>query len=139
MSGLLRVAFVNTSEDTTVTLHLETEDAVECCELLTTTPPTAPEQNPGATHASGGWDLVIAPGTMVGFVTGSPVKISNPSSGAVTTVYANGKDPWPQPPPVSKLSQVPDFPTRYQSFLMVGALPEPRPTPVVMTLAPARD
>jgi hypothetical protein len=137
MIGLLRVAFVNTSDNTPVTIHVETQDSVECCQLLTTTPAMAPEANPGKTYPPGGWDLVVPAGTIFGFVTEKSVKITNPNPATITTIYANGKDPWPLPPPLSPLSSVPDFATRYKSFLMTGALPDPRQHPVVMTLAPA--
>jgi hypothetical protein len=137
MGGLLRVAFVNTSDNTPVTIHVETQDSVECCQLLTTTPATAPEANPGTTYPPGGWHLVVPAGTIFGFVTEKSVNITNPNPATITTIYANGKDPWPLPPPLSPLSSVPDFETRYKSFLMTGALPDPRQHPVVMTLAPA--
>ncbi|HET7500276.1 MAG TPA: hypothetical protein VFK02_04710 [Kofleriaceae bacterium] len=138
MVDLLRVAFVNTSEDTAFTLRIETIDTVECCELLTTTPATMPEQNPGVVHPPGVWDLVMLPGTIAGFVSEKPVTIDNPHSTAVTVIYADGKDPWPLPPPLSPLSSAPDFETRYKSFLLGGAPPNPRRRSIVMTLAPAR-
>jgi hypothetical protein len=127
---------VNTSSDTSVTVHCETTDSVECCELLTTTPATAPQQNPGTTHSAGGWDLVVPPGKIFGFVTEHTVKITNPNSAAVSTIYADGKDPWPQPPPVTTLSSLPDFDSRYKNFLMTSALPNAKPRPIVMTLTP---
>jgi hypothetical protein len=137
MAGLLRVAFVNTSKETSVTIHVETQDSVECCELLTTTPATGPEQNPGTRHKPGRWNVVVGPGKMHGFVTEHPVKITNPNSAAVHMVYADSKDPWPQPPPVAALAGVHDVEVRYRSFLMGGALPDPSPKPIVMILAPA--
>jgi hypothetical protein len=137
MGGLLRVAFVNTSKDTSVTIAVETQDAVECCELLTTTPATGPEQNPGTRHEPGRWNVIVEPGKIHGFVTERPVNITNPNSAAVTTVYADSKNPWPQPPPVVALAGVHDLDVRYSNFLMGGALPDPSPAPIVMTLAPA--
>lgn len=137
--SLLRVAFVNQSNDTPVTLHIVTQDTIESCELLATTSAILPEQSPGSTHEPGGFDLEVPPGAILGFVTKNPVQITNPSSSIVTTVYANGKDPWPEPPPPPppSFASVSDFETRYKNFLMVGGLPEPEPRPVVMTLAPA--
>jgi hypothetical protein len=137
MVDLLRIAFVNTSGEISVTIHVETQDAVECCELLTTTPATGPEQNPGTTHPAGGWDLIVSPGHIVGFVTEKPVKIVNPNPAAVTTIYAHGKNPWPLPPPLTPLASVADFSTRYESFLMGGAVPDSSPRSIVMTLGPA--
>ncbi len=136
---LLRVAFMNTSATTSVTVHVVTQDTIEVCELLTTTPATLPEQNPGATQEAGGFDLAIQPGTIIGFVTKKPVTITNPSSAAVSTFYADGKDPWPQPPPPPPpgFVNVSDFDTRYNNFLMGGALPSRKAKPVEMTLAPA--
>lgn len=137
MVGLLRVAFVNTSTDTPVTIYIETLDTVECCELLATTVATEPEENPGTTHPPGGWTLVVPAGKIFGFVTENLVSISNPNSSAVITIYADGKNPWPLPPPLSPLaSRVSDFPTRYQNFLMTGGL-SGTTQPIVMTLAPA--
>jgi hypothetical protein len=120
-----------------VTIHVETQDSVECCELLTTTPATGPEQNPGTRHPPGPWKLVVPPGTIFGFVTEHLVRITNPNPAVVSTVYADSKDPWPLPPPPSPLASVHDFAIRYESFLMGGALPGPRPKPIVMTLAPS--
>lgn len=137
MAGLLRVAFVNTSSDTPVTIHVWTQDAVECCELLATTPVTQPEQNPGTRYAPGEWDLVIPAGKMFGFVTEQPVKFTNPNSASVVPIHADGKDPWPQPPPSMAGPAIPDFATRYKNFLMTAGLPNPRPEPIVVTLAPA--
>jgi hypothetical protein len=138
MDGLLRVAFVNCSKDTSVTVHIVTQDTVEASELLTTTPATLPEQNPGIAHPPGGWDLVVPPGAIIGFITKKPVQITNPNSAVVSTVYANGKDPWPQPPPPSTLAAtVSDFDTRYRYFLMGGGLPDHKVKPIVMTLVPA--
>lgn len=137
MVGLLRVAFVNTSKDISVTVHCETLDSVECCELLATTPAMSPEQNPGMTYKPGKWDLVVPPGRIFGFVTEHLVKITNPNSAVVTTIYADGKDPWPHPPPPSTFASVADFDTRYNNFLMASALPNSRPKAIVMTLAPA--
>ena len=134
---LVRIAFVNTSKDTPVTICVETQDTIECCELLTTTPATEPEQNPGTRKTAGRWEVVVPAGKIIGFVTQDTVKIENPNSAAVTVVYANGKDPWPQPPPLLAAPSVPDFDTRYNSFLMTGALPDPRPKPILMLLAPA--
>jgi hypothetical protein len=138
MAGLLRIAFVNTSSDTPVIVRVNTQDTVECCELLTTTPATQPEQNPGTMHAPGEWDIVIPAGKMFGFVTEHPVDITNPNPVVVSTIYADGKDPWPQPPPAVGALAAPDFGTRYKNFLMAGGLPNPSPEPIVMTLAPAR-
>lgn len=138
MVGLLRVAFVNTSSQTPVTIRVRTQDAVECCELLTTTPATQPEQNPGTKHLPGEWDIVVPAGTMFGFVTEKAVDITNPNPAAVATIYADGKDPWPQPPPLLASAGLPDFDTRYKNFLMTAASPNPKPKPIVMTLAPAR-
>jgi len=137
--SLLRVAFVNHSKDTPVTLHIVTQDTIESCELLTTTSATIPEQSPGAVHEPGGFDLEVPPGCILGFVTKNTVQITNPSSSIVTAVYANGKDPWPEPPPPPPppFASVSDFETRYKNFLMVGGLPDPEPRPVVMTLVPA--
>jgi len=138
MEGLLRVAFVNCSKDTSVTVHVATQDTVELTQLLTTTPAKLPEQNPGTVHPPGEWDVVVPPGTIFGFNTKKVVKIINPNSAVVSTIYANGKDPWPQPPPPSTLAaSVADFSTRYQYFLMGGGLPNPKAKPVVMTLVPA--
>lgn len=137
MAGLLRVAFVNTSKNTPVTIHCKTEDAVECCELLGTTPATQPEQNPGTTFAAGDWDLVVPVGTMFGFVSEHPVSITNLNSSAVIVLYSDGKDPWPQPPPALVSTTIPDFDTRYKNFLMTAGSPNPSPRPVVMTLTPA--
>jgi hypothetical protein len=78
----------------------------------------------------------VPAGKIIGFVTQYPVKITNPNSAAVAVIYTNGKDPWPQPPPVQAFASVPDLDIRYNSFLMTGALPDPTPTPIVMTLAP---
>jgi len=136
MVGLLRVAFVNTSNDTPVTIKIETQDSVECCQLLTTTIATEPEENPGTTHPPGQWALDVPVGAIFGFVTEKPVNIMNPNQAAVTTIFANGKDPWPLPPPLSPLATVPDFDTRYKSFLMTAGLPDHEQQPVVMTLAP---
>ena len=136
MVGLLRVAFVNTSKDTPVTIQVETQDSVECCKLLTTTPATIAQQNPGTTHAPGWWELSVPPETIVGFVTEHPVNITNPNSAVIATVYADGKDPWPHPPPLA-LAGVADFDIRYRNFLMASALPNPTPQPIVMTLSPA--
>lgn len=140
MAGLLRVAFVNTSETTSVTVHIEAQDAVEFCELLPTAPATAPGVSQGMKRAPqpGGWPLVVAPGTIVGFVTNHPVKITNPNSAAVTTIYADGKDPWPEPPPPSPLAtKLGDFSTRYGNFLAAASVPNAKPKPIVMTLTPA--
>lgn len=138
MAGLLRVAFLNTSSDTPVTVRITTQDAVECCELLATTPATQPEQNPGTTYAPGEWDLEVPPGTMFGFVTEHPVAITNPNPAVVSPIYADGKDPWPQPPPEALVAfGLPDLDTRYKNFLMAGGLPDPAPKPIVMTLTPA--
>jgi hypothetical protein len=139
MSELLRIAFVNMSKATTVTIQVETQDAVECRELLTTTPATEPDQHPGKGCPAGPWTVDVPPGKIIGFVTQYLVKITNPNSAAVTVIYTNGKDPWPQPPPVLPFESVPDLPIRYNSFLMTGARPEPTPTPIVMTLAPAHE
>lgn len=137
MAELLRVAFVNTSSDTPVTIHCKTQDAVECCELLATTPATQPEQNPGTTFKPGDWDLAVPAGKMFGFVTEHPVSITNPNPSVVSILYADGKDPWPQPPPALASPTLPDFDTRYKNFLMTAGAPNPSPRPVVMTLAPA--
>lgn len=138
MAGLLRVAFANTSSNISVTIHIKTQDAVECYELLTTTPATQPEQNPGTVHAPGAWDLVVPPGKIFGFVTEYPVDIANPNSAVVSTIHADGKDPWPQPPPALVYPGLSDFDTRYKNFLMAGSLPNPAPKLIVMTLIPAR-
>ena len=137
--SLLRVAFMNTSATTTVTVHVVTQDTIEVCELLTTTQATLPEQNPGTTHQAGGFDLVIAPGTIIGFVSKKAVTITNPSSAAVATFYADGKDPWPQPPPPPPpgFANVSDFDIRYNNFLMGGGVPSRKAKLVQMTLAPA--
>jgi hypothetical protein len=136
MSELLRIAFINTSKATHVTIQVVTQDAVECRELLTTTPATEPDQNPGMRWPAGPWTVDVPPGKIIGFVTQYPVKITNPNSAAVSIIYTNGKDPWPQPPPVLSFASVPDLDIRYNSFLLTGALPEPTATPIVMTLAP---
>lgn len=137
--SLLRVAFVNNSKDTPVIVHVVTQDPVEACQLLTTTPASQPQQNPGATQTPGGFDLEVGPGGIIGFITNSQVEITNPNSATVTTIYANGKDPWPQPPPPPPpgFTNVTDFPTRYNNFLMGGAIADASVTPVVMTLAAA--
>ena len=121
MDGLQRVAFVNTSSDTPVTIYIKTQDAVECCQLLGTTPMTQPQQNPGVVHPAGEWTLVVPPGAMFGFVTEHPVNVTNLTSSAVIAIYAGGKDPWPQPPPALAMPTVPDFATRYKNFLMTAA------------------
>lgn len=137
--SILRVAFVNHSRDTPVTVHVVTQDTVESCELLASTPAELPEQSPGAKHEPGGFDLVVPPGGICGFVTKNLVTITNPSSSIVTAVYANGKDPWPDPPPPPPppFASVSDFETRYKNFLMGGGVPSRSPKPVVMTLVPA--
>jgi hypothetical protein len=136
MSGLMRVAFVNTSTKDAV-VQIKTQDAVECCQLLASTPVSQPEQNPGLPKSAGAWQLAMPPGSVFGFVTELPVEIHNPNSGSVIAIYANTKDPWPQPPPLTA-PDVPDFAIRYQNFLMVAGATDPQPTPIVMTLAPAR-
>jgi hypothetical protein len=136
MSGLLRVAFVNTSNDTHVTVDIETQDAVECCELLTSTSAVEPEA-PGPTYPPGRWNLLVPPGKIFGFVTERPVKIINQNPANLVVVYADGKDPWPQPPPKPPLAATPDFGIRYQHFLAASALPNSTPKPIVMTLTPA--
>jgi hypothetical protein len=137
MSELLRIAFVNTTTTTTVRIQVETQDAVECRELLTTTPATEPDQSPGVRWPAGPWAIDVPAGKIIGFVTQHPVQITNPNPAAVATIYTNGKDPWPQPPPILAFASVPDLEVRYNSFLMTGAPPAPAPTPIVMTLAPA--
>lgn len=138
MTGLLRVAFVNVSSDISVTIHINTQDAVECCELLATTPATQPEQNPGRRYPPGTWELVVPAGKIFGFVTELPVSITNSNMSAVSTISVSGKDPWPQPPPALASPSMPDFATRYKNFLMTAGLPDSEPNPVVMTLTPAR-
>jgi len=136
---LLRVAFVNQSRDTSVTVHVVTEDTVESCELLTTTPATLPEQASGIVQGPGGFDLEVPAGKILGFVTKHQVAITNPNSAIVATVYASGKDPWPQPPPPPPplLAGVSDYNTRYANFLLGGGAPSAAPTPVVMVICAA--
>ena len=138
MVGLLRVAFVNISSDTHVTIQVETQDTVECCEVLATTPVTQPQQNPGTLHAPGVWALAVPAGKMLGFVTEKPVNIINPNPAVVATIYADGKDPWPQPPPLLASSYLPEFSARYKNFLLTAGLPNSVPRPIVMTLTPAQ-
>lgn len=135
---LLRVAFVNNSKDTSVTVHIVTQDTVETVELGTTTSATLPEKTPGVTHAAGAFDLVVPGGRIFGFTSANPVSITNPSPSIVQTIYADGKNPWPQPPPPAPaiFAGVTDFATRYDNFLMVGGIPNHKPKPVVMTLTP---
>jgi hypothetical protein len=137
--SLLRVAFVNQSRDTSVTIRVVTQDTVESCELLATTPAALPEQASGTLRAPGGFDLEVPAGRILGFVTKSEVTITNPNSAIVTTVYANGKDPWPQPPPPPPppFAAVADFDTRYSNFLLGGGAPSNAPRPVIMVLSPA--
>jgi len=137
--SLLRVAFVNQSKDTSVTIRVVTEDTVESCELLTTTPAALPEQASGVVQAPGGFDLEVPAGKILGFVSKQQVTITNPNSAIVTTVYANGKDPWPQPPPPPPppFAGVSDFDTRYSNFMLGGGAPSSAPRPVVMVLCPA--
>lgn len=137
MSELLRIAFLNVSKATNVTVQVETLDTVECRELLTSTPATEPDQNPGKRWPAGTWAVEVPAGKIIGFVTQYPVKITNPNSAAVTIIYSIGKDPWPQPPPLLPFSSVPDLDVRYNSFLVTAGVPELTQTPIVMTLAPA--
>lgn len=139
VDSLLRVAFINNSTTDSVKLHVVTQDRVECSELLGTTPANTPEQDPGIACGPGAFDLEIPAGRIFGFVTRSKVDITNPSSSILSVVYANDKDPWPQPPPVAPigLSNVTDFATRYDHFLLVAdGGPRRKHQPVVMTLAP---
>jgi hypothetical protein len=133
----LRVAFVNHSTDTPVTVHIVTLDTVETCELGSTTPATLPD-GAGTKHAAGAFDLVVPAGKVYGFTTENPVNITNPSPSIVQTVYADGKNPWPQPPPPAPaaFTGVTDFATRYGNFLMVGGIPSRKRRPIVMTLTP---
>ncbi len=133
--SLLRVAFINISNDVSVTLEIKTADSVECCELLTTTPATEAE-GAGVIHPAGVWSLVVPPGRMFGFISEHPVQIANPNSAAIIAISAGGKDPWPLPPPRPQLLNVPDFLTRYKGFLLTGAPPNAIPERIVMTLAP---
>jgi hypothetical protein len=137
--SLLRVAFVNHSAETSVTIHVVTQDTVESCELLATTPASLPEQPSGTLWAPGGFDLVVPAGHIVGFVSKANVSISNPMPTVVTTLVANGKDPWPQPPPPPPppFAAVTDFSTRYSNFLMGGGVSSHAPQPVVMVFSPA--
>ena len=128
---------MNTSHDTAVTVQVETQDAIECCELRTTRLAAEREEPPGTTYAPGRWALVVPPGSVFGFVTEHPVKITNPSPGSLVTVYADGKDPWPQPPPAFEVRKAPGFDGLYKGFLMTSALPSADPRPIVMTLTPA--
>jgi hypothetical protein len=139
VDSLLRVAFINNSATATVRLQVVTQDRVECCELLGSTPPATPEQDPGTTYGPGAFDLEVPAGRIFGFVTKAKVDITNPSSSILNVVYANDKDPWPQPPPVAPvgLSNVTDFTTRYDHFLLVAdGGPHRKHHPVVMTLVP---
>src|SRR4051812_25712718 len=137
--SLLRVAFMNQSKDTSVTIRVVTEDTVESCELLATTPAALPEQASGIVQAPGGFDLVVPAGKILGFVTKRQVTITNPNSAIVATVYASGKDPWPQPPPPPppQFAGVSDFGARYANFLLGGGAPSNAVKPVVMVLRPA--
>jgi hypothetical protein len=137
--SILRVAFLNQSNDTSVTIRVVTQDTVESCELLASTPAALPEQSTGIVHDPGGFDLEVPAGRIFGFVTKCRVEITNPSSGIVATVYANGKDPWPEPPPPPPplFAGVSDFDTRYSNFLLGGGAPAGAAQPVVMILNPA--
>ena len=139
VDSLLRVAFINNSATDNVKLHVVTQDRVEYCELLGSTPSSTPEQDPGATYGPGAFELEVPAGRIFGFVTRAKVDITNPSSSILNVVYANDKDPWPQPPPVAPvgLSNVTDFTIRYDHFLLVAdGGPRRKHHPVVMTLAP---
>jgi hypothetical protein len=134
---LLRVAFLNRSEDTSVTVHVKTNDKkVITYQLLPKTPASEPERGSGKDQVSE-FDLEVPAGQIVGFNTNSKVEITNPNSALVTVYYANDKDPWPKPAPAAPSGLDPsDFPLRYASFLMVGGEANPAPTLVVMTLVP---
>jgi hypothetical protein len=132
----MRIAFVNTAT-TPATIQIKTQEAVECCQLLMTTPASQPAQNPGRTQPAGAWQLAMPPGTIFGFVAEHAVEVLNPNSGSVITVYADSKEPWPQPPPL--VSDVPDFATRYQNFLMVAGLPDSQHRPIALTIARALE
>jgi hypothetical protein len=136
MSDLLRVAFANTSKTLSVTLQITTQDDVESCELLTTTPATLPEQSPGIKHAAGQFDLEVPAGRIIGFTSAYPIGINNPNSSIVVTVFASGKNPWPNPPPpAALLVDVSDFATRFAHFLTVGGVSNEAASEVVMTLS----
>jgi hypothetical protein len=139
VDSLLRVAFINNSATDSVRLHVVTQDKVEYCELLGTTPASTPEQDPGTLCGPGAFDVEVPAGRIFGFVTKAKVDITNPSSSILNVVYANDKDPWPQPPPAApvRLSDVSDFATRYDHFLLVAdGGPHRKHKPVVMTLVP---
>ena len=139
MAGLLRVDFVNYSKTESVTIDVVTEDVIAYRELLTTTAATTPDEVPGRNYGPGSFQLVVPAGRFFGFKTKHVVTIINPRPQLVSAIYANGKDPWPQPPPLAppSLEQQGDFATRYTKFNTVSAEADPKPRPVAMTLTPA--
>jgi hypothetical protein len=139
MTTKLRIDFINHSTFD-VTIEVKTSETIVYRELLTSTPANLPDDKQGHEYHSGSHALVVPAGRFFGFMTSSPVTISNPSPQLVQVISASGKDPWPQPPPPppSSLSGMADYPMRYKNFNTVEALPgKYRPVPFALAPLPA--
>jgi len=96
-----RVMLVNTSDTNSFDIGITTKESVSSCELLPTTLESEPEGPTTDQPASTLWTLHFGPGEIHGFATSLAFDISHPypTEIVVYTSTANGKDPWPQPPP----------------------------------------
>jgi hypothetical protein len=112
-----RYQFINYL-DTPVTVHVETQDRIELCQLVDSTPADAPEE-PQTQHGPGSFELTIPGGTIFGFFADQPAVVKDPKIANFVIRVANGKVPWPLPPPLqpSLLQHVADFNKRYACFL----------------------
>jgi len=66
------------------------------------------------------------------------VTITNPSAVYVAVVTANGKDPWPKPPPAAPLefASVADYKDRFANFLLADGVQD-HGLPSVVIAVPA--
>ncbi|HSR95444.1 MAG TPA: hypothetical protein VLM79_00180 [Kofleriaceae bacterium] len=112
-----RYMFINGTKSN-VTIRVFTQDGVQVCELVDSTPVEAPEQfrdnQPG-----GGFDLTIPSGLIYGFSSAHSASFKDPGIAGLDIRTTNGTVPWPEPPPSQNglNPRQPDFRARYRCFL----------------------
>ena len=112
-----RYMFINaTTSD--VKISVFTQDGVDVCELVGSTPVDRPEQF-RETHAAKEFDLSIPPGLIYGFSSAHSASFKDPRIAGLDIRTANGTVPWPEPPPSPSVLKPPvaDFKARYRCFL----------------------
>ncbi|HEY6173698.1 MAG TPA: hypothetical protein VIX73_04605 [Kofleriaceae bacterium] len=134
MKPFVRVALVNYG-DVPVTLDVETDDQIQVRALRTDGLAAQPD-GPATSLDKGKNPITVPAGMIVGFSSRAVVKVTNPTMVNVSVVSANGKDPWPKPPPLapSGFQAVVDYTDRFAKFLLtdgVGAGHKPTLTILV--------